>query len=136
MTYSTDVVPLHIADPQADKAVPKWRAPSDGGKTTIKKATLVPDTTLAAGTANGWTVQLFNYGTAGTSVVGTITAELGAAVGGTFPGWTAGVPVDFTITDGELDSGEYVAVDYDETGTVAPLNIDVLLDVVRGPSTL
>jgi hypothetical protein len=136
MPFSQEVVPLHLADPQGDKTVPKWRAPGDGGKTTIKAAVAIVDTTLVAGTANGHTLRLLNYGTAGTSVVGTISAELGAAVGGTFPGWTAGTPVAFTITDGELDSGEYVAVAHDETGTVAPLNIDVLMDVVRGPSTL
>lgn len=136
MAFAAEVVPLHFADPQGDATMLKWRAPGDGSKTTIRQVDVVVGTTLASGTANGHTVQLLNMGTAGTSVIGTITAVLGAAVSGTFPGWTAGTPVAATIVDGELDSGEWVAIKHDESGTVAPLNVDVMVHTVRGPSTI
>lgn len=135
MGFSTDVHNGSMYDPAGDATQIVWRAPEDGSVRTIKAAHGVAGATLAAGTVNGHVIQLLNMGTAGTAVAGTI-AEIGAAVGGTFPGWAVGVPVAATIVDGEVAAGEFVAMKHDETGTVAPVNLGVVFESVKGPATL
>jgi len=131
-------VTLHLADPGADDTQPKWRAPSYGGDTAIVAAYAVIDTALVAGTADMFSLTLLRYSMSGTvlTLAGTISKALGAAVSGTAPGWVANQPYAFTINEAALDAGDWVAVKYDETGTVAPLNIDIVLETAKGPQTL
>lgn len=101
-------------DPGADDDMPVWRAPQ---RVTITGATWVNTNTLAASSANYFTLALLNGGSSGTatdSIAGTVG---GTAAGGTAPGWTALTPTDFTISDGAVEANEVVVLRYDETGT-------------------
>ncbi len=121
-------ISVHVGDPTEDRVVSLWRAPM---ACEILSAYVVDSKTLAAGTANYWEGHLENGGTAGTGTTA-ITANLGGtAAGGTAPGWTANTPQAYTVSEGTLASGEWVNLDYDETGTVTP-DITIIMNVVYG----
>jgi hypothetical protein len=139
MAYTTDTVVLHVADPQGDDVQPKFRAPQTGGEKAIVAAHAIVDTALVEGATNRFSLRLLKYTMSGTALTlsGTVSGILGGTnAGGTAPGWVANQPYPFVITDGVLDSGEWLTVDYDEAGTVAPLNIDIVLELGNGPRTI
>ena len=121
-------VTVVISDPTADSTMPIWRVPSELTKVEILEAWAVCDTTTTLGNGTGIALRMYDYGAGGTSVAGTVTASLG----GTTVTWTKQVPKDFTISDGTLDGGDYLVLGYDETGTVAPLNVLVSFTWVSG----
>lgn len=118
-------VPVQITDPGADKRVPVYRAPE---KVTVELAYIVPDTTLASSTADYYQASLENGGTSGTA-----QTVIGGTAGGT-AGWTANTPKQITITSGsgDLAAGEYLNLNYDEAGTIAPGRFTLFLEVVVG----
>lgn len=125
---NVQVVSVNLGDPGADRDILIHRA---NGAEEIISAYVVDNVGLVAGTANWFMVGLKNGGTAGTAT-DVIAAQVGGtAASGTAPAWTVNVAKTLTLTDGTLDDGEWVSVDYDETGTVAE-NLTVVLNIVRG----
>lgn len=121
--------PVVIADLTADGTVPIYRFPSRFTKVEILSAWAMCDTAIS-GTGTVIQLTLYDGGTAQTpTVAGTVSSALGAAGTGD---WTAKVARDFTISEGTMDGGDYLLLKYDETGTVAPLNILVQVDYVVG----
>lgn len=125
--YHRQVIPINITDPGADKRVPLLKVPT-GHTYTVEAATIVADTTTAAATDNYFSATLENGGTAGTA-----QTAISSACGGT-EGWTANTPKAVTITAGagDLTAGQYLNLAYDESGTVAPGRLTVILEVVDG----
>jgi hypothetical protein len=95
-------------DPGGNDIYPLFKAPRGA---TVKNAYFVSENALAAGT--GITIQLLNYGTAGTAVQsgGTITNALGTGI-------SADVPTAFTVnaSQAQLDEGEWVVASLVEVG--------------------
>lgn len=122
------VVAVHIGDPGADRDINIFRAPCAA---EVLSAYVVDNIGIVAGTANYFQVGLKNAGTAGTGTAAMATQVGGTAAGGTAPAWTVNVAQTLTISDGTLAAGQWVQVDYDETGTCAQ-EIVVVLNVVYG----
>jgi hypothetical protein len=121
-------IAVSIGDPGADRDINIWRAPC---ACEILSAYVVDNVGLPAGTANYVEVGLVNGGTAGSGTA-VIAAQVGGtAAGGTAPAWTVNVPKTLTIAEGTLKEGQWVQVNYDETGTAAQ-NLVVMLNVVYG----
>ena len=122
----TDTVVL--SDPGASGTFPIWRAPSRATKVEILSAWAVCDTAIA-GVGTAITLTLLDRGTAGTATATSVSVALGAAGTGD---WTAGTPRAFTISEGTLDSTDYLCVGYIEAGTIAPKNITIGIEWVSG----
>lgn len=118
-----------LSDPGADGTFLIWRAPSRAAKVEIIEAWGASDTEVKDGAGTAFTLRLADKGAAGTSTISYVSATLGAAGTGD---WSANVPRAFTISEGTLDGGDYLAVVYDETGTVAPKNITIGFSWVSG----
>ena len=123
-------VTVVISDPGADNYYKIMRVPSRMDKIEIISAWAESDTTVTLGNGTGIALTLYNYGTAGTAVqtAGTLTS----ALGGTAVTWTAANPKSFTVSEGTMTASQYLVLKYDETGTVAPLNITVGIEYVDG----
>jgi hypothetical protein len=113
-------VTVCLSDPTADAAIPIWRVPAEVSKIEILRAWVVPHVTLAAGSANYFQVGLFNGGTSGTAETA-MAVQLGTAIvaTGTAPGWAVATLYPLVISEGTMTAGQWLVVDYDETGTVA-----------------
>lgn len=112
----------------ADQTTVIYRAPveqevTDGGYA-------VSDTNVSASATNFATVSLLNAGAAGAG-----TSSI-ATVGGTGVAWTAGTPKVMTLTStvatAQLDPGDYVAVKYDEDGTLTLHRFHGSFSVIAG----
>jgi len=121
-------VTMAISDPTADNYYRLLRVPSRMTKIEILEAWAESDVTVTLGSGTGVALTLLDYGTAGTAAEGTVSS----ALGGTAITWTAATPKNFTISEGTMDAGDWLVLKYDETGTVAPLNITVQIDYVCG----
>jgi len=101
---------------------------------TIKSAKAIPVSTLAAGTANYFSLALQNLGTAGAGTVSVASAMGGTVAGGTSTAWAALTPRDFTLVaaNAKIAAGEVVGVVYAETGTVDPTGLVIKIDYVDG----
>lgn len=117
-----------ISDPGADGTLPIWRVPTRLAKVEVLEAWAVCDTAIA-GVGTAITLALLDLGQAGTALAGTLSAALGASGTGD---WTAHVPRVFTISEGTLDGGDYLCLQYDESGTITPKNITVGWSWVAG----
>lgn len=95
-------------DPAADDFLPVWVAPQ---ACELVGAKVVVANVVASHTANYFSLALINGGTAGTA-----TTEIGGTIGGS-TGWTALLPVAFTLSNGTIAAGEVVTLKYDEEGT-------------------
>lgn len=95
-------------DPGADDDICVFVAPKACEIVGVK-ATTTND--VAASTANYFNLALYNGGTAGTALT-----PVAGTVGGTI-GWSALVPVSFTVSNGTLATGEVLKVRYNEEGT-------------------
>lgn len=122
------VASVVVYDPGQDGVVPVLRVPT-GETWTIEAAYAVADRTSAASTADYWAVGLYNGGTAGTAVDAVSSANAGGTAG-----WVANTPKSISITDGsgDLSAGQYLCVNYAETGTAAPGVISVFIEYVEG----
>jgi hypothetical protein len=116
-----------VLDPAADLKFAVLRAPSEHA-ITVERAYAVVSKTIAASTANYIGVSLINGGTAGTAT----TVISGTAFG--TAGAVAYTPGAVTITDGsgKLTAGQYLMVNYDETGTVDPDAVQIIVEYVDG----
>lgn len=110
-------------DPGADDDIPVWVAPL---ACEIVGAKVVVTNAVAGNTANYFDLSLYNGGTAGTA----LTAIAGT-IGGT-AGWSALVPVPFTVSNGTVAAGELVKIRYNEEGTGTFGSMAVQLDYVIG----
>lgn len=110
-------------DPAADDAIALWVAPM---ACEILNAKVMVTNAVNGSTANYFDLALLNGGSAGTA-----TTEIGGTIGGT-GGWSALTPVSFTISDGELASGDVVVLKYNEEGTGTFVSMSVQLDYVLG----
>ena len=104
------------------------KAPSaaHGGAITVVAAYAANQAATGAGT--GFGLSLLNYGTAGTAVGGTVAVE----IGGTADPWAAGVPKEFTISDGVLDAGEWLVLEKEETNSSDPTRCSVIIHYLVG----
>lgn len=110
-------------DPAADDVIPLWVAPL---ACEITGAYAVVTNVVNGSTANYFDLALRNGGTAGTA-----TTALAGTIGGT-AGWTALLPVAFTISNGTVAAGELVTLHYNEEGTGTFQAMSVQLDYVIG----
>jgi hypothetical protein len=110
-------------DPAADDDIPVWIAPL---ACEIVAAKVTVTNAVNGSTANYFDLALYNGGTAGTA----LTAIAGT-IGGT-AGWSALVPVSFTVSNGTVAAGELVKVRYNEEGTGTFGSMAVQLDYVVG----
>jgi hypothetical protein len=122
--YNKNVILLNSST-SADWTLAAFRAPFGGA--TITGAWAVSSTVLAASTSDYFNLVLLNGGT-----VGTATAAIGT-VGGT-TGWAAQTAQAFTLNAAadELTEGQYLMAKYDETGTVAVADVQVIVEWVHG----
>ena len=124
-------VSWQFSDPTADASFLVWRVPTGVAKIEILEAWVATDTALSAGTANGHPVSLLNGGTAGTATA-TLAGAVGTALSGTYSAWVANTPREFTISEGTMTEGQYLVVKFDESGTVAPLNLYGQITYIQG----
>ena len=99
----------------------------DGSGITILRAYIIDQTAHGAGTA--YLGSLFNYGTAGTAVEGTI-----GTVGGTADPIAAATPKAFTLTAAQkrIDAGEWIVFNKDEENSQDPLRGSIVIEYVFG----
>lgn len=116
---------VRVADPTADAKIPLFRAPVKG---RIRAAYAISEMDQAANGTVLFSVNLLNGGAAGTA-----TTVISGTVGGT-GGWSKNVPVTVSVTTPALAAGDWVTLNYDETGTVAPY-FTVQLDVDLYPTS-
>ena len=123
--YNHNVTSVMFADQTADEVFGIMVAPYGG--MTVKAAYAIPTATVNASTANYYDLELFDGGATGTA-----TTSIGTA-GGT-GGWTDVTKATFTLNSSltNLDAGDCLMVQYDETGTVAPGEITVIVEWVHG----
>ena len=110
-------------DPTADDVIALWVAPM---ACEILNAKVMVTNAVNGSTANYFDLALLNGGSAGTA-----TTEIGGTIGGT-GGWSALTPTSFTISAGELASGDVVVLKYNEEGTGTFVSMAVQLDYVLG----
>ena len=116
-------------DPAADDVLHLMKVPADPpGGYEVKSARATTSNAGSASTANYFSVELRNGGTAFTG-----TVSVAAAIGGT-GGWAALTPKEFTIIAAakNLDAGETLQVVYDETGTGTFAELIVEVEWVQG----
>jgi hypothetical protein len=121
------VAVVSFADPTADAVIPVLKAPSDHD-ITIEAAYAVSVDGVAADATDIVSLNLVNAGTSGTA-----TTSISGTAGGT-AGWTANVAQSMAVTAGSgvLSAGQYLGLNYNEGGTVAPLNFIVMIEYVDG----
>lgn len=123
-------ITVNFADPTEDNVFLLAKISDRLAHVEILEAWAVIDTTVTEGNGTGIALTLLDYGRAGTVNSGTVSAVLG----GTTVTWTTQVPKSFTISEGTFTGGHYLALNYDETGTIAPLNLTVSVNYVEGAS--
>jgi hypothetical protein len=117
---------LVIADPTADSRFGIFRAPAVGA--TIHAAYAATQAAVTADATNRITLQLQDGGAAGAG-----TDVIGARTGGASVGWAALAFNDISPSSPyKLDGGDYLMLNYDENGTVAPGNITVQIEWSSG----
>lgn len=120
-----------FGDPGADnKQIALFRAPSETA-VEILRAYIVVQGAQASGSAGEF--ALHNYGTAGTAIKstgGTIAAALGGTA--TASRLSANTPSAYTLTEGTMAAGEWMYVDYQETGDWVEGNVSITFDYVLG----
>ena len=122
------VFSLVFGDPGADnKQIHLFRAPANQ-PVEILSAYLTVQNAQGSGSAGAFELQ--DWGTAGTAVEGTIAA----AVGGTAASAriSAATPEAYTISEGTIDGGDWVVLDYQETGDFVEQNVTVIVEYVLG----
>lgn len=99
------------------------------GGATIKNVWGVSDGAIAGHASNYICGTVYNGGTTGTA-----TATVVAAGPGTATGWTADALTAFSLTAANvsLAAGEMLAVAWDYNGTVAPINLSLIVEWVKG----
>ncbi len=126
--YNENVTSIVFADQAGDGVIAAFKAPAVGAR--IASAYVIPNASFNADAENFYAVSLLNGGTTGAA------AEPGtlATVGGSAVDWVAKTAKTMTISDDGIAGGEWVLVDYAETGTVAPGTITVVIFWTAGGS--
>lgn len=124
--YDVQVTSFMFADQTADRLFGVLKAPAVGA--TIKAAYLLPTASFNADANNHYTVTIMDGGADGTG-----TVSMGS-FGGASVDTTANTAEAFTMTSYSVDGGDWINVNYDETGTVAPGNITVCIHWTAGGS--
>lgn len=117
--FQADQVKMHVM--KAPEA-------ADGGGIFILRAWAINHgADQGAGTA--FILNLYNYGTSGTAVAGTI-----GTVGGTADPLGNGIPEAFTLTEAQriVDAGEWLVVEKDETNSSDPTRCTVIIEYLLG----
>ena len=124
---------IPIFDPGQDSRINILKVPAHHTY-TVENAEIVVDRAINASTANYVEFNLENAGTSGTAQSAISDTIGGTAAVGTAPAWAAQTPKSLTIVagSGDLAAGEYLALNYSETGTIGNQVITVLLDLVDG----
>lgn len=119
-------VVFRVSDPGADnKQLHVWRAPQ---ACEILRGYIACQGAQAAGSAGAF--QLENWGTAGTATAGTIfSAAGGTAVSARM---SAETPYPLTLVEGTLAAGEWVVLDYQETGDWVEVGVTICFDYIDG----
>lgn len=118
-----------VGDPGADnKKIHLFKAPLH---CTILAANLVVQDAQGAGSAGAF--ALLNYGTPGTAEKAT-GGTIAAALGGTAVASriAAATPAAYTLSNAELAAGEWVVLDYQETGDFVEANVAITINYVLG----
>lgn len=121
-----------VNDPTADNEITCWVVPTRTDGIEILSAYVHPIIAGTASTTNYYQVGLKKIagGTGGTT---TVASQIGGTpASGTAPGWTVGSAYALTIAEGTLDDGDWLLIDYDETGTPAAVNFAVQVDYAIG----
>lgn len=107
--------------------VMKAPAAADGGGIKIIRAYAVNHAATTSGTA--FALALYNYGTGGSAVAGTI-----GTLGGTADVFVAGVPKAFTLTAAQqiIDAGEWIVLGKTETNSSDPTRCSVIIEYQMG----
>ena len=115
-----------FGDPGADaKSIMLWRAPA---ACEILRAYISVQNAQGAGSAGEF--ALHNFGTAGTSVSGTVAAAKGGTA--TASRLSAATPAAYTLTEGTMASGEFLFCQYEETGDFVEGVVSITWDYVLG----
>ena len=122
--YNTHITSVWFPDQAGDDLMPAFRAPAVGA--TILRAVAIADTTFTGDGTNYYTVKLIDGGATGTG-----TTSLGSA-GGSSVTWTAMTEKELTLSSDAVDGDDWIHVEYDEAGTVAPGNITVVIEWTAG----
>jgi hypothetical protein len=124
-----ETITISLADPGADnKQYHLWRAPRE---CEVVTAYVVSRDAQGAGSAGEFTVH--NFGTAGTAIKstgGTVVATMGGTAAGVR--LAALTPRAGTVVEGTLASGEWLVLDYQETGDWVEALVRIQLDVIYG----
>ena len=125
-SQNPETIVIHVPDPTADdKQRIVWRAPV---ACEVKSAYISAQAAQAAGSAGEYT--LLNYGTAGTASEGTVVSTMGGTAAASR--LSALTPATGTISEGTMAAGEYLVLDYQETGDFVEEFVTITLEVVYG----
>ena len=117
------------ADPTGEETFHLMKAPR---ALTVLAVRVVSELTMNDGTA--WLIRLENWGTSGTAVEGTISANVGGTAAASV--LTALTPVAATLTTAQarVDAGEWLVLHYTEEGAgwVTGDRINVVIEYVDG----
>jgi hypothetical protein len=117
-----------VYDPGQDARIPLFKVPAGHGY-TVEKAYATLDRAVSSHATKTVAIKLQNGGTdqSGTDAITDI-------VGGANVAWAANTAKPLTVTAGAglLDAGEWLMLNYDENGTVAPGEICITVEYVDG----
>jgi hypothetical protein len=124
--YNTKHTSVVINDPAADLTVPVLIAPAVG--LTILNAYVACSTAVDADGSNHIALSLLDGGADGTG-----TTAL-ATFGGASVDYGAGELNAMTVAVDAVDGGDHIMLKYDETGTVAPGRVTLVIEWTAGGS--
>lgn len=122
--YNTKIFTVSFPDQAGDDVIPGFKAPEVGA--TILNAYFISDATFDADGSNHYTVSILDGGATGTG-----TTSMGS-FGGASVDTVADTENVIAMTSDSVDGGDWIMIDYDETGTVAPGNITVCIEWTAG----
>lgn len=129
MAFGSNIVhsfSAKITDPGADdKQLHIFRAPT---ALEILRAYIVVQNAQGAGSAGEFALHI--YDTAGTGLAGTVAAAKGGTASAAR--LSAETPAAFTISEGTLSAGQWLVVDYQETGDWVEQQVTIVFDYVLG----
>ena len=121
-----ETIVLHVPDPAADdKQRVVWRAPV---ACEVKSAYISAQAAQNAGSAGEY--LLLNYGTAGTANEGTVVSVMGGTAAASR--LSALTPATGTVSEGTMAAGEFLVLDYQETGDFVEEFVTIILEVQYG----
>ncbi len=124
----TKVFTTVITDPGADdKQIHLFRVPANQPLEIISAALVVQN---AQGSGSAGTFELQDWGTSGTAIEGTIAAGIGGTAAAARI--SASTPAAYVLTDGTLDAGDWVVLDYQEDTAWVEQHVTVIVEYRLG----